>query len=92
MSTNKKSTLDEGRKGATDHVEYFDPKIISDSNEKLDNGSAKLSNEEEKSPPKNIDSPRDLVSEVLVLEDDPSLNPWTFRMWFLGICFSLFAS
>jgi hypothetical protein len=35
---------------------------------------------------------KDLVSQVLALEDDPSLNPWTFRMWFLGICLSIFAS
>jgi len=26
----------------------------------------------------------DLVTEVLHVEDDPSLSPWTFRTWFLG--------
>jgi hypothetical protein len=28
----------------------------------------------------------DLVTEVLHVEDDPSLSPWTFRTWFLGKC------
>jgi hypothetical protein len=28
---------------------------------------------------------KDLVTEVLQVEDDPSLNPWTFRTWFLGM-------
>jgi hypothetical protein len=27
---------------------------------------------------------RDLITEVIHVEDDPSLNAWTFRMWFLG--------
>jgi hypothetical protein len=26
----------------------------------------------------------DLITEVLHAQDDPSLNPWTFRTWFLG--------
>jgi hypothetical protein len=33
---------------------------------------------------------RDLVTEVLVVEDDPSVNPWTFRMWFIGIGMAVF--
>lgn len=32
----------------------------------------------------------DLVTEVIHASDDPSLNPWTFRMWFLGIGLSAF--
>ena len=27
----------------------------------------------------------DLVTQVIHVEDDPSLNPWTFRMFFLGM-------
>jgi hypothetical protein len=27
---------------------------------------------------------KDLITEVLHVEDDPTLNPWTFRTWFLG--------
>jgi hypothetical protein len=27
---------------------------------------------------------KDLITEVIHVEDDPSLNPWTFRVWFLG--------
>jgi hypothetical protein len=26
----------------------------------------------------------DLVTEVLHVHDDPTLNPWTFRVWFIG--------
>jgi len=26
----------------------------------------------------------DLVTEVIHVRDDPTLNPWTFRVWFLG--------
>ena len=29
---------------------------------------------------------RDLVTEVIHARDDPTLNPWTFRVWFLGEC------
>jgi hypothetical protein len=27
----------------------------------------------------------DLITEVIHATDDPTLNPWTFRAWFLGI-------
>jgi hypothetical protein len=37
------------------------------------------------------DTARDLVAEILVVEDDPAVNPWTFRMWFIGIGMSIFA-
>ena len=32
-----------------------------------------------------VTTARDLVTTVLRVEDDPSLNPWTFRMFFLGM-------
>jgi hypothetical protein len=32
-----------------------------------------------------VDTAEDLVTTVIGLEDDPSLNPWTFRAFFLGI-------
>jgi hypothetical protein len=35
-------------------------------------------------------SARDLVTEVLRVEDDPTVSPWTFRMWFIGIGMSVF--
>lgn len=34
------------------------------------------------SPPQTAS---DLVTEVIKAQDDPSLSPWTFRMWFLGM-------
>ena len=32
----------------------------------------------------SVDTPGEIITQVLAVEDDPSLNPWTFRMWFLG--------
>ncbi|KAF2398970.1 oligopeptide transporter [Trichodelitschia bisporula] len=32
----------------------------------------------------------ELVNEVLKAEDDPTINPWTFRVWFLGMGLSTF--
>src|ERR1700760_3621842 len=26
----------------------------------------------------------DLITEVIHVRDDPTLNPWTFRVWFIG--------
>ena len=88
----KMTRFTSGEKGATEHVEYVDPKSDVDVIEKLDNGSSNLSHDEDKHYRKELSTARDLVSEVLIVEDDPTLNPWTFRMWFLGICLSIFAS
>jgi hypothetical protein len=78
---------DTKRKGGveekTEHIEYFDNKrdvSITDSETPL----------EEKKGKKRLRNPRDLVTEVLSLEDDPTLNPWTFRLWFIGIGLSVF--
>lgn len=35
---------------------------------------------------KVVTTAQDLVTTVISLTDDPSLNPWTFRMFFLGRC------
>jgi hypothetical protein len=32
------------------------------------------------------ETPNDLITEVIHVRDNPSLNPWTFRVWFLGTC------
>lgn len=32
----------------------------------------------------HVASAKELVTNVLHVDDDPTLNPWTFRMWFLG--------
>lgn len=39
-----------------------------------------------------VSSAKDIVTQVLSLDDDPSLNPWTFRMWFLGLGLAIFGS
>lgn len=35
---------------------------------------------------------KDLVTAVLHVEDDPTINPWTFRMFFLGLGLAIFGS
>jgi hypothetical protein len=66
--------------GSTDHIEYFEEKkgrvnVI----EKVDSSSS-----EEDFHTRPVQSAKDLVTEVIRAEDDPTLNPWTFRTWFLG--------
>ena len=38
----------------------------------------------ESDQPLHVSTAKDLVTNILHVDDDPSLNPWTFRMWFLG--------
>lgn len=33
-----------------------------------------------------VENAEQLVTNVLSVDDDPTLNPWTFRMWFIGEC------
>lgn len=33
---------------------------------------------------KVLESAEDIVTHVIHVEDDPSLSPWTFRMFFIG--------
>jgi hypothetical protein len=76
------------KQGETERLEFID-------DEKKANVTtieyAGSSDEEKGAKGKNVDSARDLVTEVLAVEDDPSVNPWTFRMWFIGISMSVFA-
>jgi hypothetical protein len=37
-----------------------------------------------------LQNERDIVTYVISVEDDPSLNPWTFRSFFIGIGLSIF--
>lgn len=32
-----------------------------------------------------VETAKDLITQVIHVEDDPSLSPWTFRMFFLGM-------
>jgi hypothetical protein len=32
-----------------------------------------------------VETAKELVTEVIHARDDPSLNAWTFRVWFLGV-------
>ncbi|UPK96938.1 hypothetical protein LCI18_007873 [Fusarium solani-melongenae] len=42
--------------------------------------------------PNRIEDEKDLVTKVIHADDDPSLNPWTFRMWFIGIGLGIFGA
>jgi hypothetical protein len=37
-----------------------------------------------------LQNERDIVTHVISVEDDPSLNPWTFRSFFIGTGLSVF--
>ncbi|KAF8124327.1 OPT oligopeptide transporter protein-domain-containing protein [Boletus edulis] len=37
-----------------------------------------------------LSSERDIITNVISVDDDPSLNPWTFRAFFLGLGLSAF--
>ena len=39
-----------------------------------------------------LHSEREIATHVISVDDDPSLNPWTFRAWFLGLGLSAFGS
>lgn len=32
----------------------------------------------------HLETAKDIVTQVINLDDDPTINPWTFRMFFLG--------
>jgi hypothetical protein len=74
--------------GTTETVlEYVD-----DNSEKADDSKEpSFVNTSEKTVPKSLSAARSFLTEILLVEDDPTQNPWTFRMWFVGIGLSLFA-
>ncbi|RDW70319.1 hypothetical protein BP5796_08716 [Coleophoma crateriformis] len=39
-----------------------------------------------------VDNMEEIALYAIHTDDDPSLNPWTFRMWFLGLGLSAFSS
>jgi hypothetical protein len=94
MATTKGLNFRTGEKeGSMEHVEFVDPKKADiNAVEKLETGSSNLSHDEDNHHTKPPTTARDLVTEILLVEDDPTQNPWTFRMWFLGIGISVFAA
>ena len=74
-------------KGVVEHVDYLDSKKLDISVDVYDN----LEEEKIKKYVKPPATARELVGEILRVEDDPTINPWTFRMWFIGIGMSVFA-
>ncbi|KAH7913890.1 OPT oligopeptide transporter protein-domain-containing protein [Hygrophoropsis aurantiaca] len=53
-------------------------------------GDVESSVREEGSEEAVLHDERDIVTHVISVEDDPSLNPWTFRAFFIGIGLSAF--
>jgi hypothetical protein len=92
MSSPKNVSFETGEKGSTQYMEYLKEEGDVTTIERIESRSSDLSQEDDKQQKKPPSTARDLVAQVLSLEDDISMNPWTFRMWFLGICLSLFAS
>ena len=92
MLSSKKLGFVTEEKGSTQYMEYLKDEGDVTTIEKFETRSSEFSQEDDKQQKKPPSTARDLVAEVLSLEDDVSMNPWTFRMWFLGICLSLFAS
>ena len=37
-----------------------------------------------------LQNERDIVTHIISVQDDPSLNPWTFRAFFIGLGLSTF--
>jgi hypothetical protein len=77
---------------STEYVEYFDSKKAVDINvlERQETDSSSLESDE-KIHTKPPSTALDLVTEILEVKDDPTQNPWTFRLWFIGIGMSVFA-
>jgi hypothetical protein len=69
---------------STKHVENVNEKTVTVSVESIEEDSGKRRN-------KSLATARELVTEILSVEDDPTQNPWTFRMWFIGLGMSVFA-
>lgn len=47
-------------------------------------------NEVESTEASVLEDERDIATHVISISDDPSLNPWTFRAFFIGIGLSAF--
>jgi hypothetical protein len=94
MATTRGRGFQTGEKdGTAEQVEFVSSKNGTvNPREKLDTGSSNLSHDEDNHTVRPPTTARDLVAEILLVEDDPTLNPWTFRMWFIGIGISVFAA
>jgi hypothetical protein len=60
-----------------------DGSTLSSFSDDMDKGKS----EWESDRPGPINGAEDMVTKVLHAEDDPSLNPWTIRMWIIGAHF-----
>ncbi|MCJ1399097.1 hypothetical protein MMC11_002299 [Xylographa trunciseda] len=79
-SISKNSSGSESPKATTEKADYGMAAPAYDEEEAGHTGKLRVENAEQ------------LVTSVLSVDDDPTLNPWTFRMWFIGLGLSLFGS
>jgi hypothetical protein len=86
--------MNEKKDSLVEHVEDLRSRKTDDLDaiEKAESSSSNLSHDEDRHYKKPPTTAKDLVTEILLVEDDPTLNPWTFRTWFIGIGLSVFAS
>jgi hypothetical protein len=98
MDSKQSSVTYRGEKGATaDRVENIENVgTVKEEYGKTATVSEAASTSDEGEEDKRVKRPppstaRELVTEILRVEDDPTVNPWTFRMWFIGIGMSVFA-
>ncbi|KAE9975121.1 hypothetical protein BLS_002757 [Venturia inaequalis] len=79
--------------GSTEKIEYIESKKddIGTAIRQVDTG---LTSDQESETiyTRPAETAKDLVTEVILVEDDPSLSPWTFRTWFLGCGLAVFGS
>lgn len=80
--------------GSTEQIEYIESKKddIGTAIRQVDTGLTSDEESEEVVFTKPAETAKDLVTEVILAEDDPSLSPWTFRTWFLGCGLAIFGS
>ena len=73
-TANAKDAFGEEKSGVV-----FIERVESDSTSSINNDP-----ESHKAKHEAVETDLQLVTRVLSVEDDPTENPWTFRMWFLG--------
>jgi hypothetical protein len=68
----------------------FEKEDITAVESRPDEESGRIEDYDSENYDKPAETANDLITEVIHVEDDPSLNPWTFRVAFLGIGLSTF--
>jgi hypothetical protein len=92
MASTSFPKMDEKKGPSVEHLEYVESRKTLTNLEKTDSSSSTLSHEEDLHRTEPPTTAKDLVSEILLAQDDPTQNPWTFRTWFIGMALATLAS